>query len=212
MAAAGEFLPEAPDPQGAGYQIDQALIAIGSGGWCGRGLGAGVQKLYLPQANNDFILAIICEELGIVGGLTIVGLFVLLLWRGWWIARQAPDRFGQLLALGLTLTITLQAAFNVAVVTDSVPTKGISLPFVSTGGSGVMFLGLAAGLLAAVGGQRRGTIGDGLSCVLGRAPQRVKPRAFYGCAVQCASRHVRVWAGASSSKPMGRPPAGAAST
>ncbi len=149
------FFSDTPDPKGAGYQIDQALKAIGSGGWFGRGLGAGVQKYgYLPQDNNDFILAIICEELGVVGGIVVVGLFLLLLWRGWRIATHAPDHFGRLLALGLTLTICLQAAFNVGVVTDSVPTKGISLPFVSAGGSGVVFLGLAAGLLAAVGRRR----------------------------------------------------------
>ncbi len=141
-----------PDPAGAGYQINQALLAIGAGGWFGRGLGAGVQKYgYLPQDNNDFILAIVCEELGVVGGIAIVTLFLLLAWRGWAIVRNTPDPFGRLLALGLTLTICLQAAFNVGVVTNSVPTKGISLPFVSAGGSGVLFLGLAAGLLAAVG-------------------------------------------------------------
>jgi cell division protein FtsW len=145
---------EAPDPAGAGYQINQALLAIGSGGWWGRGLGAGVQKYgYLPQDNNDFILAIICEELGVAGGIVVVALFLLLLWRGWRIAANAPDAFGRLLASGLTLTICLQAAFNIGVVTNSIPTKGISLPFVSAGGSGVVFLGAAAGLLAAVGRQ-----------------------------------------------------------
>lgn len=149
------FFSEMPDPSGAGYQINQALLAIGSGGWWGRGLGAGVQKYgYLPQDNNDFILAIICEELGVVGGIAVVALFLGLLWQGWRIAARAPDRFGRLLAFGLTLTICLQAAFNVGVVTNSIPTKGISLPFVSAGGSGVVFLGLAAGLLAAVGRTR----------------------------------------------------------
>lgn len=146
------WLTAEPDPRGAGYQIHQALLAIGSGGWWGRGLGAGVQKYgYLPQDNNDFILAIICEELGVAGGLVVVGLFLLLLWRGARIAARAADPFGRLLALGLTLLICLQAAMNIAVVTNSVPTKGISLPFVSAGGSGVVFLGAAAGLLAAVG-------------------------------------------------------------
>ena len=146
------WLAEEPDPSGAGYQIYQAMLAIGSGGWWGRGLGAGVQKYgYLPQDNNDFIFAIICEELGVIGGFCVIAFFLLLLWRGWWIARHAQDRFGKLLAIGLTLTICLQAAFNVGVVTNSVPTKGISLPFVSAGGSGVVFMGLAAGLLAAIG-------------------------------------------------------------
>jgi cell division protein FtsW len=146
------WLTEEPDPAGEGYQITQSLIAIGSGGWCGRGLGAGVQKYgYLPQDNNDFILAILCEELGAVGGLVVVALFLLLLWRGWRISAAVPNSFGKLLAAGITLTICLQAAFNIAVVTNSVPTKGISLPFVSAGGSGVVFLGIAAGLLASVG-------------------------------------------------------------
>jgi len=149
------FFADNPDPAGAAYQINQAILAIGSGGWWGLGLGNGVQKYgYLPQDNNDFILAIVCEELGVVGSLVIAGLFLVLLWRGWRIAAAAPDRFGKLLALGLTLTLCLQAAFNIAVVTHSVPTKGISLPFVSAGGSGVVFLGLAAGLLAAVGRAR----------------------------------------------------------
>lgn len=149
------FMAETPDPMGAGYQINQALMAIGSGGWFGRGLGAGIQKYgYLPQDNNDFILAIICEELGVVGGAFVVLVFLALLWRGWRIAVHAPDAFGRLLALGLTMTITLQAAMNIGVVTNSIPTKGISLPFVSAGGSGVVFLGLAAGLLAAVGRTR----------------------------------------------------------
>ena len=147
------FFSESSDLAGEGYQINQSLIAIGSGGWWGRGLGAGVQKYgYLPQDNNDFIFAIVCEELGYVGGLVIIGLFLLLLWRGWRIQRTAPNAFGSLLAAGITITVCLQAAFNLAVVTDCVPTKGISLPFVSAGGSGVLFLGMAAGLLASVGG------------------------------------------------------------
>ncbi len=146
------FLNHDPDPQGAGYQINQALLAIGSGGWWGRGLGNGVQKYgYLPQDNNDFILAIICEELGVAGGIFVAVMFLLLLTRGWVLSSRATDRFGKLLALGITLTICLQAAFNIGVVTDSVPTKGISLPFVSAGGSGVLFLGAAAGLLASIG-------------------------------------------------------------
>ena len=93
--------------------------------------------------------------LGIVGGIVVIALFLLLLWRGWRIARDALDPFGRLLAAGITLTLCLQAAFNLGVVTNSVPTKGISLPFVSAGGSGVLFLGMAAGLLAAVGRLRR---------------------------------------------------------
>ncbi len=146
------FFSDQPDPAGAGYQVTQSLIAIASGGWWGRGLGAGVQKYgYLPQDNNDFVFAIVCEELGIIGGLVVVALFLILLARGGWIAIRALDPMGRLLATGMTLMICLQAAFNIAVVTDSVPTKGISLPFVSAGGSGVLFLGTAAGLLAGTG-------------------------------------------------------------
>lgn len=156
MARLQAFFSEARDPQGEGYQVMQSLLAIGSGGWLGRGLGAGVQNHgYLPQAHNDFIFAIVCEELGVLGGLGVIALFGLLLWRGRRIALHAADDFGKLLALGITLLITLQAAFNIAVVTDCVPTKGISLPFVSAGGSGVIFLGLMAGVLASIGGRRR---------------------------------------------------------
>ena len=147
------WISEEPDPAREGYHITQSLIAIGSGSWWGRGLGAGVQKYgYLPQDNNDFVFAILCEELGIVGGIAVIVLFLLLLWRGWRISRLALDPFGRLLAAGITLLICLQAAFNIGVVTNSVPTKGISLPFVSAGGSGVLFLGIAVGLLASVGG------------------------------------------------------------
>lgn len=147
------FFSQAPDPSAEGYQVTQSLIAIGSGGWFGRGLGGGVQKFgYLPQDNNDFIFAIVCEELGVAGGIAVVLVFLLLLARGAAVARRAPDAFGRLLAIGITLTICLQAAFNIAVVTNCIPTKGISLPFVSAGGSGAVFLGTAAGLLASIGG------------------------------------------------------------
>lgn len=148
------FFSEKSDPSAEGYQVTQALIAITSGGWLGRGLGEGIQKYgYLPQDNNDFIFAIVCEELGIVGGLIVVALFLALLLRGWWIVRHADGAFDRLLAAGVTLTLCSQAAINLAVVTELVPTKGISLPFVSSGGSGVIFLGCAAGLLASVGGR-----------------------------------------------------------
>lgn len=149
------FAGKEADPLGSAYQVTQSLIAIGSGGWWGRGLGAGVQKYgYLPQDNNDFIMAIICEELGFVGGAVVVLLFVALLLRGWVISSRAGDEFGRLVAIGVVLTICIQAAFNIGVVTQSLPTKGISLPFVSAGGSGVIFLGMAAGLLASIGRTR----------------------------------------------------------
>lgn len=146
------FLSGASDVGGSGYQINQSLIAIGSGGWWGRGLGGSIQSYgYLPQANNDFVFAVVCEQLGIAGGIGVICIFLALLFRGWRIAAAAPDRFGRLLATGLTLMICLQAAFNIGVVTHALPTKGISLPFVSEGGSGVIFMAMGAGLLAAVG-------------------------------------------------------------
>lgn len=139
------------DRLGSGYHAIQSLVAIVSGGWMGRGLGAGTQKYgYLPEAKTDFIFAIICEEMGLIGGLGIIALFVCLAILGWRIMVQAPNGFGKLLALGITLMITLQAAMNIAVVTVSVPTKGISLPLISAGGSGVIFYALALGLLASV--------------------------------------------------------------
>lgn len=145
------FLHIWDDPGGQGYQAVQSLCSIGAGGWWGAGLGAGLQKYgYLPEARTDFIFSVICEELGIVGGLVIIGLFMLMVWQGRKAAVAAPDVFGRLVALGVTLTVGLQAVMNIAVVTASVPTKGIALPFVSAGGSGVVFLGASVGLLASV--------------------------------------------------------------
>ena len=146
------FLTYWDDPQGKGYHPIQSLIAIASGGVWGRGLGGGIQKYgYLPEARSDFVFAVICEELGIVGAVGIIALFIALIWQGHRAARRAPDEFGRLLALGGTLLLGLQAVINIGVVTVSLPTKGIALPFVSTGGSGVLLLGFLAGLIAAVG-------------------------------------------------------------
>lgn len=145
------FFSPSSDVQDDAYQVNQSLNAIGLGGWWGRGLGASLQKQgYLPQINNDFIFALVCEELGVAGGLVVIGLFLFLLWRGWRIAVASETSFGRVLATGISLMLCLQAAFNIGVVTNSVPTKGISLPFVSAGGSGVLFLGLAAGILASI--------------------------------------------------------------
>lgn len=145
------FLDPDADPQGAGYQAMQSLISIASGGWWGRGLGQGIQKYdYLPEARNDFIFSVICEELGIVGGAAVILLFVALVWQGRRAMVTAASNFGRLLALGAVTTIGLQAAMNVAVVTVSVPTKGIGLPLVSAGGTGVVFLGILTGLLVNV--------------------------------------------------------------
>ena len=140
--------PGGSDPLGHGYQITQAMMAQGSGGVFGAGLGQGHSKLlFLPEAHNDFIFALIGEELGLIGTLSLVALFALLVIQGWRVARRAPDMLGTLIALGVTLCIGLQAAINIAVVTHSMPTKGIALPLVSYGGSSLIFTLAAVGML-----------------------------------------------------------------
>ncbi|HEY3242969.1 MAG TPA: FtsW/RodA/SpoVE family cell cycle protein, partial [Phycisphaerae bacterium] len=139
------------DPRGQGYHAIQSLATIASGGWFGRGLGNGVQKFgYLPEARTDFIFSVICEETGLFGAFVVMLLFAGLVWLGIACVRAAPTALGRLLALGITLLIGLQAAMNVAVVTVAAPTKGIALPLVSAGGSGILFLGAAIGLAASV--------------------------------------------------------------
>ncbi len=135
----------------AGWHICQSLMAVGSGGLLGVGPGAGIQKLYIPENTTDFIFAVLCEEMGILGGILLIGLFGVLVWRGGRIVRRAPDRFGFLLASGILLVVALQAAMNIGVVTGALPAKGISLPFVSYGGSGLVMMSFAVGLLASVG-------------------------------------------------------------
>ncbi|MFQ5428944.1 MAG: FtsW/RodA/SpoVE family cell cycle protein [Phycisphaerae bacterium] len=155
LARLTSFLHPEADPQGAGYHQIQSLVTIASGGWWGRGLGAGIQKYgYLPEGRTDFIFAVICEELGIVGGIAVIALFGVLLWQGRRAMQRAPNEFGRLLALGVTLMIGLQAAMNVAVVTVSVPTKGIGLPLVSAGGTGVVLFSILIGLLVNVARRR----------------------------------------------------------
>lgn len=134
------FMHPDSNPTGANFQPRQSLVALGSGGLLGKGLGCGEIKLvgFLPEPYTDFILSIIGEELGLVGVLTVLGLFVALVYHGMKVAMTAPDRFGFLLVFGLILFIGLQAAINVAVVTASVPTKGISLPLISYGGSSLL--------------------------------------------------------------------------
>lgn len=127
------------DSEGGTWQTCQSLIAIGSGGFFGLGLGESRQKfLYLPETKNDFVFSIVCEELGFVGALTVVLLFALLVYRGFRIASQAPDKFGMLLAVGFTMHIGLQAFLNIAVVSNLVPNTGISLPFFSYGGTALI--------------------------------------------------------------------------
>jgi len=142
------FLNPGSDPQGAGFQLLQSLIAVGSGGFTGVGLMESKQKLfYLPEAHTDFIYAVICEELGFLGAIVVIALFVVYGWRGVRAAFSAPDAFGRLLALGITAMVLGQALINFAVVLGMVPTKGIPLPFISYGGSSLLVMLLATGVL-----------------------------------------------------------------
>ena len=136
------------DPLGSGFQIIQSLIAVGSGGLVGQGLMEGVQKLfYLPEPHTDFIYAVIGEELGLVGTTAVLACFSVIVWRGLRIALGAPDRFGALLAIGLTAMIGLQAFVNISVVLGLLPTKGLPLPFVSSGGSSLVINLAGVGVL-----------------------------------------------------------------
>ena len=132
------FLEKA-DPEGAAWQTWQGLYAIGSGGIFGVGLGNSRQKYgYVSEPQNDFIFTIVCEELGLIGAIIVIALFLLLLWRGYKIASRAPDKFTSLVAYGLTTKIALQTVLNIAVVTNSLPNTGISLPFFSSGGTALV--------------------------------------------------------------------------
>ncbi len=136
------------DPLGKGHQIRQSLIAFGAGGFFGEGLGRGTQKLFfLPEPQSDFIFPVIGEELGFVGAVSVLLLYGAFAAAGWRAAKAAPTRFGFLLAFTITLMVTLQAVINIAVVTACVPTKGIPLPFLSAGGSSLVFTLAAVGVL-----------------------------------------------------------------
>lgn len=142
------FMDPWADPSGAGYQIIQSLFALGPGHIFGVGLGRSRQKLYyLPEPHNDFIFAVIGEELGFIGAVTVLLLFFILVWRGIKIAIMAPDAFGSLLAAGVTAMLGIQALVNIAVVTGSVPVTGINLPLISAGGSSVFFTLCGIGIL-----------------------------------------------------------------
>ncbi len=142
------FLDPEADPLGAGYQVLQSLIAVGSGGVLGLGLGNSAQKLFfLPQPHSDFIFAIVSEELGMAGALVVVALFLVLLWRGLRAALHAPDAFGRHLGIGLTALLVLQAFINISVAVALLPTKGIPLPFLSYGGSSLVASMAACGVL-----------------------------------------------------------------
>ena len=139
---------------GDGYQTIQALYAIGSGGLLGRGLGNSIQKLgSVPEAQNDMIFSIVCEELGILGGVMVLLLFAYLLYRLFFIAQNAPDMFGSLMAAGIFIHIALQVIFNIAVVVNLMPNTGITLPFISYGGTSIVFLMAEMGLALSISRQ-----------------------------------------------------------
>ena len=136
------------------YQTSQSLITIGSGGWFGLGLGNSRQKYYyLPESQNDFVFSIICEELGFFGGMTVILLFVLFEIRGFIIAGKAKDKFGSLVALGITVQIGLQAILNIAVACNAIPNTGISLPFFSYGRSALLTQLAEVGILLSISKQ-----------------------------------------------------------
>jgi cell division protein FtsW len=145
------FLDPWASPQREGYHMIQSLLSFSTGGITGRGLGNGIQKLgYLPEDTTDFIFAVICEELGLFGALLTVALYLGILFVAWQAVNQKRDSFGQLLAFGVAAMIGLQATINIAVATVSVPTKGLSLPLVSAGGSGLIITCAALGLLFSI--------------------------------------------------------------
>jgi cell division protein FtsW len=157
------FLDPWADPQGSGFQVVQSLIAVGSGGPNGLGFAQGKQKmLFLPFAHSDFIFAVVGEELGLVGGLAVIAVFGLFLWRGIRTALLAPDRFGMLLSIGIVAMIVAQALFNMSVVLSILPTKGIPLPFISYGGSSLVPTLAAVGILLNVSQHASGSLDVGL--------------------------------------------------
>lgn len=142
------------DSQNTGYHIVQSLIAIGSGGWSGGGLGESMQKRdYLPEDSTDFIFSIICEEMGAIGGILVIVMFMTLALLGLRAAARSGDRFGMLLATGITLWVSIQAIINIGVATAVLPTKGIALPLISYGGTGMVLTAAALGLLIAIAGR-----------------------------------------------------------
>ena len=148
LARIKAFLNPGSDPQGIGFHINQSLIAVGTGGVTGLGLMEGKQKLfYLPEPHTDFIFSVIAEELGLLGAVLVVALFVVVAWRGVRAALRSQDAFGRLLATGITTMIVLQAFFNISVVLALLPAKGIPLPFVSYGGTSLLVMLLSAGVL-----------------------------------------------------------------
>jgi len=159
---------------GAGFQLVESLLGIGNGGWLGQGLGEGKGKLfYLPAAPTDFIAAVIAEETGLVGVALVLSLYALLVWRGLRAARRASDPFGCYAAVGFSTLVGAQALVNFAVVFGLLPTKGLTLPFISYGGSSLMTLLGAMGVLLSVSGDRGGFIAPGVQAVRVGVPAEV---------------------------------------
>ncbi len=151
------FLDPWEDPSAAGFQVTQSFLAFGNGGLFGVGLGEGKQKLFfLPEAHTDFVLALVGEELGLVGTATLMALFGVLVFKGFQIAGRAREPFGRYLAMGITLLIAFQVLFNAGVATGLLPTKGLTLPFVSYGGSSVVMSLLGVGILLNISRDRQG--------------------------------------------------------
>jgi cell division protein FtsW len=156
------FLAPWKDAADAGFQITQSFLAFGSGGPFGVGLGEGKQKLFfLPEAHTDFVLALVGEELGLAGTASVIVLFALFVWRGFQIASRARMPFGKYLGLGITLLIGIQALVNAAVVTGLLPTKGLTLPFVSYGGSSLVVSFVGVGMLLSISRDRHGGASKG---------------------------------------------------
>lgn len=150
------FLDPGTHVKSLGYQAHQAIVGLGAGGFFGSGLGESRQKLfYLPEPYTDFVFAVLGEELGFLGGLLVIGLFLVIGWRGLRIALRAPDQYGYLLAAGITTMLTIYAFFHIGVVTSLLPTTGIPMPFVSYGGMSLVFTMTAMGILLNISGQGR---------------------------------------------------------
>lgn len=150
------FMNPWSDQYGAGFQIIQSFVAFNEGGWFGKGLGQGQQKLfYLPEAHTDFIFSVLGEEMGLVGVTVVIGIFAVLCYRGLKIALHAPDLAGRYIAIGATILICLSAGFNIAIVMGLLPTKGMTLPFISYGGSSLIVSLMVIGILLNVSSYRR---------------------------------------------------------
>lgn len=141
-------------PQTGGFQVLQGLYAIGSGGLFGKGLGESIQKMgFVPEAQNDMIFSIICEELGLFGAISLILIFVFMIYRFMLIANNAPDLFGSLIVVGVMSHIAIQVILNIAVVTNTIPNTGITLPFISYGGTSILFLMIEMGMVLSVSNQ-----------------------------------------------------------